>query len=82
MIKRIDINGRIRKLKIVDHVLVKNEVRGTNKWICGKIVKVLGSRCYLVQGPGHRIMRHIDQLIINNENDHDHENDNNEVTNS
>ena len=27
-IKGIDINGRIRKLKIDDHVLVKNEVRG------------------------------------------------------
>ena len=61
-----EVNGRNRKLKANDKVLMKNEHRGTNKWIKGQVIKVLGSRCYLVQVTGNRIIkRHIDQLILN-----------------
>ena len=62
----LQVSGKIRMLKLNDNVFVKNEHGGSTKWIDGKIIKVLGSRCYLVQVSGNRVIkRHIDQLIIN-----------------
>ena len=53
---------KIRHFAIGDRVLVKNEYRGRDKWIPGKVSKVLGSRCYLVNINGKgTIKRHIDQ---------------------
>ena len=39
---------KIRCFALSDDVLIKNEYRGKEKWIPGRVAKVLGSRCYLI----------------------------------
>ena len=57
-------SSTLRKFELKDKVLVKNEHRGKDKWIPGVIIKVLGSRCYIIKIPGRRpVKRHIDQLL-------------------
>ena len=69
------VHRRLRKFNEGDSVMVRNYGRG-EKWLPGKISKILGTRNYMVQVRGQSWKRHVDQLQISQEdfkNDVDYE---------
>ena len=52
---------RLRSLQVGDQVMIRNYMG--EKWIEGDVIKVLGSRHYIVNAQGREWKRHIDQLI-------------------